>query len=863
MSAEPKFTPWTLPAAFEPMRVLRQWIVYQLHSPEGGKYKKRPIDFRTGKVPAKGEGGPEIWTDCATATTVAALLGAGYGVGFYFTGADPFWFLDIDGALQSDNTWSDLAKNLCAKFPGAVVEVSSSGRGLHVIGSGNAPPHGCKNTAQKIELYTADRWVALTGTGITGNVATDHTLALAALIAEYFPRAEGADDAEWTEEPHADWDGPSEDDELVRRMLAAKPSAGCVFGHKASVRDLWENNIAALARAFPSQSPGKDYDASSADLALANYCAFWSGGNCDRMARLMLQSALARPKWNRVDYFNGTILRAAKQKNYYKQRASIVPAGTEPLRMNADGVPLPPDAMPAASDAYLSRVDLTDKGNANLLIQLTGGNLRYVAETKQWLRWDGRRWQIDEHEVFVTGFAVEVARYYLLKAQKLDASGQAAGQGHELLRAEDFFKWAAKCRGKGAIDNMIALARKSEGVPISVTELDRKPYLLGVENGVVDLRTGELRESESREEYVTKRSPVRYEPAATAPRWESLIIEATGSPVPAERDAEGHVIPSTVGRFTPRPALASYIHKALGYSTTGETREQKLFVEIGEGSNGKGLIGEQVKAILGPYAVVLPAEALMATKHGADSERPTALAASLAGARFVVASESKVGQKLDVALIKAHTGDEEMTARRMRENPFTFKITHKLWLLTNVRPMIDHIDAAFKGRLHLVPFDRRWNRPGEFERDPALPEGDKGMKARLVTESEGVLAWLVRGAMLYYREGLTPPDEVIEKTREYVLEQDHFGRWLGTMRRCIPKLGTMAADLLNNFICWCANDGADPQPYANKTAFGRALGSKGIDSIDVVQGRKWGLRTNTTNDTTNTTPIPPPPKHMP
>lgn len=514
-------------------------------------------------------------------------------------------------------------------------------------------------------------------------------------------------------------------------------------------------------------------------------------------------------------------------------------------------------------DPYKRLTDRTDTGNANLLIILAGGNLRYVAETRQWLRWDGRRWQVDEHETFVTGFAHEVARHYLEEARRLKQLGNVPGNGDKIAASDDCVKWAVKSRNKGALDAMIAQARKIEGVPISVTELDRNPFLLGVDNGVVDLRTGELRESEARDDYVTKRSSVRYSPAATAPRWESLIAQATGAPIPPDREEDGQIVPNTVGRFTPRPALALYIHKALGYSTTGETREQKLFVQIGDGSNGKGLISEQVKAILGPYAVVLPSDALMATRHGADAERPTALAASLAGARFVVASESKEGQKLDVGLIKSHTGDEEMTARRMRENPFTFKITHKLWLLTNVRPAIDHIDAAFKGRLHLVPFDRRWNRPGESERDASLPDGDKGLKAQLTAEAEGILAWLVRGAVAYYAEGLTPPAEVVKKTREYVLEQDHLGRWIATLQRCPAKLGTMAADLLNMFILWCGGEGASAEPHHNRTAFGRALGSRGIESIDMNQGRKWGLRATAPIPLPpNVAPIPPPPPNM-
>ena len=514
------------------------------------------------------------------------------------------------------------------------------------------------------------------------------------------------------------------------------------------------------------------------------------------------------------------------------------------------------------ADPYKRLTDRTDTGNANLLILLAGGNLRHVSETRQWLRWDGRRWQIDEHETFITGFAHEVARYYFMEAEQLQKLSKTPGHGDKAVVAQECVKFAAKCGSNRSLDAMITQARKIEGVPISVTQLDKKPYLLGVENGVVDLRTGELRESEAREDYVTKRCPVRYKPNAKAPRWESLIVEVTGSPIAAERDAEGQIISDTVGRFTPRPALASYIHKALGLATTGETREQKFFFGIGEGSNGKGIIFDSAKSVLGPYTVTLPSEALMASKHGADAERPTALAAKLAGARFVVASESKEGQKLDVATIKAHTGDSEMTARKMRENPFTFTITHKAWLLTNARPSIDHIDAAMKGRLHLVPFDRRWNRPGEFQRDPALPDGDKGLMVQLTGEREGILAWLVRGAVRYYSEGLTPPEEVIEKTREYVMEQDHLGRWLATMHRCLPKIGTMASDLLNMFLGWCANESVTPEAN-NKTAFGRALGARGVPKVHTNAGDKYGLRVNTTADTTNTTPIPPPPKHMP
>jgi putative DNA primase/helicase len=320
--------------------------------------------------------------------------------------------------------------------------------------------------------------------------------------------------------------------------------------------------------------------------------------------------------------------------------------------------PLPPDP-------YTRLVDRTDAGNANLLIRLTNGNLRHVHETKQWLRWDSSRWELDQHEVFVTTHALEVAKYYLREAHGIRKGEYRLTSSGRVEDSEEIYKWGIKCRGKGAIEAMITLARKVPGVPISITELDRDPWLLGVKNGVLDLRTGELRETEAREDYVTKRCPVRYNPAMAAPRWGMLIAEITGAPLPAERGPDGDVIANTVGRFTQRPGLARYLQKALGYSLTGSTREQKFFIAIGDGSNGKSVVFDTVKQILGPYGVTLPSEAFLAASRETDAERPTAFAAGLAGARFVVSSETKAGQKLDIGVIKNHTGDREMTARRL------------------------------------------------------------------------------------------------------------------------------------------------------------------------------------------------------
>ena len=482
-----------------------------------------------------------------------------------------------------------------------------------------------------------------------------------------------------------------------------------------------------------------------------------------------------------------------------------------------------------AQQMYDRKTDFSDRGRANLLRQIVGATLRYVVERKQWLMWYEGRWHVDDHESFVRSRALQVAYSY----EEVAKVERKKGNEDKAKAAE---KEALRCRNRATLDNMIHELAHTIGVPISVNELDRNPWLLGVANGVVDLRTGELRTQEAASDFVTKRCTVEYLPTAAAPRWERFIDEITGNPGKTPDD------------FRPRPLLARYLQKMLGYACTGSTREHKLFIAVGDGSNGKSQLFEAVERLLGPYSATLPAEALMADRMGADAERPSSLAASLAGARFVIASESKDGQHLDVGAVKNHTGDGKMTARRMRENPMTFDITHKLVLLTNVRPALDHMDTAIRGRLHLIPFDRKWNRPSDIERDPTLPDGDKELTETLRTESDGILAWLVRGAVLYQQEGLDPPGEVLALTRDFILTQDHIGRWLTeACERCSAQEGTLARDLFYQFGLWCKAEGVE-NPCTSSNAFGMALNRKAVESKQTRYGGRRGLRLVSVSD---------------
>jgi hypothetical protein len=301
----------------EPLRALtayKQFILWKT-AYRDGKLVKLPVSPYTGEVCDAQD--PSQWVDATTAEAMAPALGC--NVAFVFTENDPFFFLDIDKCLQADGSWSPLAQQLCAMFPGAAVEVSQSGTGLHVFGRTTQIDHACKNIRLGIELYTKGRFVALTGTNSVGDSSLDCTSSLHAVVQAYFPpdaMSEYNPDL-WTNQPDPRWT-PISDIDIINKACAAT-SAAQVFGNHASFLDLWSRNVDVLAVAYPSQNGVSEYDESSADSALAQHLAFWCGNNCELILQIMMQSSLRRDKWTeRKDYLKRTIIRAVtRQENVY------------------------------------------------------------------------------------------------------------------------------------------------------------------------------------------------------------------------------------------------------------------------------------------------------------------------------------------------------------------------------------------------------------------------------------------------------------------------------------------------------------------------------------------------------------------
>ena len=445
--------------------------------------------------------------------------------------------------------------------------------------------------------------------------------------------------------------------------------------------------------------------------------------------------------------------------------------------------------------------NLTDLGNARRLVHRHGRNLRYCWLWRKWLVWDGKRWVKDD-----TG---EV--YRLAKETVSSIYQEAAAAPNDEARKE-LGKHATRSEAGARIKEMVDLARSD--VPVMPDELDASPDLLNTESGTIDLRTGELREHR-REDLITKIAPTTYRPDAAAPTWEAFLE-----------------------RVLPGEDLRAFVQRAVGYSATGDTSEQCMFINHGGGANGKSTFQEAIAAALGDYAMRAPTEMLLAKRSdGVPND-----VARLKGARFVSASETEEGRRLAESRIKDLTGQDTITARFMKAEWFDFAPTHKLWLSTNHKPEIRGTDAAIWRRIRLVPW--------AVTIPPA--EQDKKLPIVLRHELAGILAWVVRGCLQWRREGLQAPDEVRKATGEYRAEMDVLAGFLVECCELDTGHWEYAKDLYECYKRWCDENGERPEPQRK---FGGRLGERGFQrdrggsrgagiwrGVRLTEGEKEALR---------------------
>lgn len=436
----------------------------------------------------------------------------------------------------------------------------------------------------------------------------------------------------------------------------------------------------------------------------------------------------------------------------------------------APGDPDGPEAGELAIPASFEDAHVAEALAAHL-----AGRWLYLAEARRWHRWDGRRWAHDTTEQIH-----ETARRWVIEL------------GSQLFRqgaAPSDLSHCAKYRNGPKLDAALTMARRIDGIAASVAEFDADPDLLNARNGVVDLRTGDLLAHDPVRR-ITRLADADYRPDAEHPDVAEVLSVVAADVLP-------------------------WLARLLGYGATGHTSEDVVPVLDGTGANGKTTLLEAVGKVLGDYAGAASPQLVMHTTH---DQHPT-VKADLMGRRLVWISETEEGGAFRVEAVKALTGGDQISARFMRGDFFTFTPTHMLMIATNHRPRVNTTEHAAWRRLRLVPF------PHTFRSADEAGSGDRVIDPRLrrrltigADQRAALLAWIVRGAVDWNTEGLGSCPLIDAATSSWRRTEDVLRRFIEDTLDLGQGGQTRGSELYAAYTSWCQTEGRKSKNNKNFAA---------------------------------------------
>ncbi|MDB4946219.1 MAG: primase [Labilithrix sp.] len=443
------------------------------------------------------------------------------------------------------------------------------------------------------------------------------------------------------------------------------------------------------------------------------------------------------------------------------------------------------EVLPASDEELREDAPLTtDSANAEAVVADHGKGYLFVHAWSRWLAWDGRRWRDEGADGQLQRSIVQAmrARWSAARARLRDAEERIQAAALKAQKDEDaeyqakrekaLLKWYEQSQNQ----SRIAACRVGMQAHLGVSHdrLDCQPMLLNVANGTIDLRNAELR-PHAREDYLTKVIETEYHDDAKCPTWDAFM-----------------------SWMMPEISTRLYLQRWAGYAATGKVSEQKILFLYGGGKNGKSTWTQTIARVLGAYSCSAPRELLFVSKGGAE-RHPTEIAA-LFGMHLAVCAEVQANAQLDEAKTKDLSGGDRLSARRMREDNWTFEPTHKLFLYGNNKPNISGSDDGIWRRICFV---KCLGQITEAERDIHLTD-------RLLGEAEGILRWVVQGCLEWQRIGLLEPVSVVDATQEYREESDAIGRYLDERVVFGPDDVVPRVEIRKAYEAWCEEQGYMP-----------------------------------------------------
>jgi putative DNA primase/helicase len=402
----------------------------------------------------------------------------------------------------------------------------------------------------------------------------------------------------------------------------------------------------------------------------------------------------------------------------------------------------------------------TDVGNAERLIAVYGDDIRYVYEYRRWIHWDDNIWATDENG-HMSRLAKQVAKSIF---------GEAANESDEKMQKK-LFTHALASESIKRLTSMVDVATTEPGITISQSNLDDDKYLLGVKNGVVDLRTGKLLPS-TKSQMITKRANVEFDEDAQCPVWENALSQMMAD----DKD------------------VVEYLQRSVGYSLTGDTREHLLFFLHGFGENGKSVFINIIQKLLNDYAAQTPVATIMKKAKGSI---PNDIA-RLKGARFVSTTETEEDSHISDAEIKHMTGGDIVTARYLHKEFFEFKPNFKLWISGNYKPILGE-DHGIWRRVILVPFEVTFD----------AKTRDDQLEDKLTNELPGILNWAIKGCLNWQNQSLkvNPPTKIANATNEYKTDNDRIDSWTYVCCDKDQSFSAKSSELYESFRNWATSNG--------------------------------------------------------
>ena len=535
---------------------------------------------------------------------------------------------------------------------------------------------------------------------------------------------------------------------------------------------------------------------------------------CRQYAAMALAGWLLRAGWGREEV-SEFVLALAGLAGDEEARTRIAQIKNTEAKVEAD---LPATGFPKLAEYYPQEVlakvaewleisrdrgaadglppPIRDLGHALVLAELWRDRYRWADHRKSWMAWNGKRWEP------ITDNQVAAAASADLRAEYARRVPMARGEDEIKRLAAAVVETCFFSKINGALSFLKGMA----GFHTNPEEWDADLWALNCDNGIIDLKTGELK-PHTPAALCTKLAPVAYDPNAKSEKWEAHLK-----------------------RFLPNPNIRRQVQRDLGLSLTGANLDEILPIWYGTGSNGKSTTAKVVLAVLGDYAETAPKDLLILQKH---ESHPTEIA-NLAGKRCVFASEIEQGARLNEAKVKLLTGGDKIKARFLFCDFFEFDQTWTITLFCNHKPVITGTDYAIWRRVRLVPWTVKIAEAEKIPQDEIIRE--------LVAEGSAILKWLLDGFADWQQDHHWMADEVKAATEEYRQEQDRLAGFFADCCELGPHYSVAVAKLHNAYLEWCEQVGEEP---LGKKPFGDRLRDRGITQgrVGKERERRWvGIR---------------------